>query len=116
MEEYHSKTGGQRVPTETIKEKCGFQILSVLCATTKKMRYGDEDDRAECRRRKRIQKTAAKDSKFSKHPAANERTNQTENDVCDAAEAAAARQFSGKPPGEQAEKTTKPGFRAATIR
>src|SRR5579863_914113 len=92
-----------------------FPERLVLCATTEKMRDGDKNHRAECCRGQREEKAAAEDSQFSENPAADERADQAQDDVGDTAEAAAARQFSGEPSSNKAEKepcddSTRPPF------
>ncbi len=67
------------------------------------MRDGHENDRSQRGGCQRVEKAAAKNSKFCKNPAAEVRTDQSENDIRYAAEAAAARKFSRKPAGHQAE-------------
>src|SRR6266436_1467720 len=68
----------------------------------KKMGDGDEDYRAEGGRCKRIEEPAAKNAQLGKDPSAQIRADQAEHDIRYTAEAAAARNFSREPPGNQA--------------
>src|SRR6266436_7586000 len=68
----------------------------------KKMGDGDEDYRAEGGRCKRIEEPAAKNAQLGKDPSTQIRADQAEHDIRYTAEAAAARNFSRKPPGNQA--------------
>jgi hypothetical protein len=75
------------------------------------MRDSHEDHRPESRCGKRKKKSAAENSKLGEDPAANERANQTEDDVGDATEAAASGKFSSEPTSDQSKQ--KPGDNAA---
>src|SRR6266481_5400724 len=63
---------------------------------------GNENNGTERRGRERVKKTAAPNPELRKNPAAEEGSDQAENDVRDAAEAAATRDLSRKPAGDQA--------------
>src|SRR6266481_1519038 len=69
----------------------------------KKMSDGDEDYRAEGGRCERIEEPAAKNAQLGKDPSAQIRADHAEHDIRYTAEAAAARNFSRKPPGNQAD-------------
>src|SRR5271169_4912777 len=66
---------------------------------------GDEDkeDGANGSCRERIQEAAAPYAEAHENPSADERADDAKNNVGDAAEAAAARDFSGKPSGDKAD-------------
>src|SRR6266581_4859091 len=68
----------------------------------KEMGDGNENDGAERRGRERVKKTAAPNPELGEDPAAEEGADQTENDVRDAAEAAATRDLSREPARDQA--------------
>src|SRR6266446_8688204 len=68
----------------------------------KEMGDGNENDGAERRGRERVKKTAAPNPELRKNPAAEEGSDQAENNVRDAAETAATRDLSRKPAGDQA--------------
>src|SRR2546430_10225936 len=57
--------------------------------------------RAERRGRKRIPKTAAENSELHKNPAADKGADQSENNIRDTAKAAAPRDFSSEPAGDE---------------
>ena len=65
----------------------------LLLAATEEMRDGDEYYGAQRRCGQGVEEAAAKDSKFDEDPAPKVRANQSQNDVGEATEAAAARDF-----------------------
>ena len=67
------------------------------------MSDGDENYRAEGGGGQADRETAAEDSEFHEDPAAEDGADQAEDDVGDAAVAAAAGNFSGEPAGDQAD-------------
>src|ERR1700674_85610 len=75
-----------------------------------KVRDGDENHGTQGGGRKRVQKAPAENSQFGENPAAKEGSDQPQNNVRDATEAAAARNFPGEPTGNQAKE--KPGDEA----
>ena len=70
--------------------------------TGEKMGDGDQDDRPERCGGERVPEAAAENSELHEDPATDERAYQTENDVCDAAEAAAARDLPREPASDEA--------------
>src|SRR6202521_1492151 len=76
---------------------------SMLIVAGKKMRDRDEDHRAERGCGERIEEAAAQNAQLAKDPAAEIGADQAEHDIRDAAKAAAAREFSGQPPGDQSD-------------
>src|ERR1700730_17151269 len=64
---------------------------------------GDEDHSTDRRSGEAVEEAAAQDVQFEEDPATQNRADQTENDVCDATIARAARDFSGEPAGDQAD-------------
>ena len=82
-----------------------------LCAATENMRDSDENYCAESGSGEGKKETASEDAELGEDPAADERANQTKDDVGDAAEAASARELTGEPAGDKAEE--QPGDNAA---
>src|ERR1700730_14373343 len=72
-----------------------------LTLTGDKMHDRHENHRAQGRRSQRIQEATAKNSKSRKYPATQERPDQSQHDVGEAAVSFAARNFSGQPSGDQ---------------
>ena len=73
----------------------------VVRIARKKMNDGDKDHSAKSGCGERVPESAAQDPKFHKHPAADERADQSEDDVRDAAKATATRNFSRQPTGDK---------------
>src|SRR5712664_2723858 len=74
---------------------------------TEKMRDGNENHGAQRCGREGVKKSAAENSQLHKNPAADVGADQSQNNVRDAAVAAAARQFPREPSGHETEE--KPG-------
>jgi len=74
---------------------------STVVTATEEMRNGDEYDGAKGCGGERVPETSAENLQLHKDPPANERANDSQNDVRDAAEAAATRDLSRKPSGNQ---------------
>jgi hypothetical protein len=72
------------------------------------MRDENENDGADGGGSKRIQKSAAINFELYENPSADERTDDSQDNVRDAAKAAAARDFSGKPSGDEADENPAP--------
>src|SRR5713226_1029522 len=70
--------------------------------TAKSVRDGHENNRSQRGRGQRVEEPALKNSQLKENPAAQIGPDQSQNNVCDAAEAAAARKLSSKPPCNQA--------------
>ena len=66
----------------------------MIAAASEKMCDGNKDDSSESSSRKRIPKASAKDAQLDENPAANKGANDSEDDVRNASEPAAARNFS----------------------
>src|SRR5260370_12423065 len=81
---------------------------SMMAIADEKMGEGNENHGAQGGRGEGVPETAAKNSEFHEHPATNEGTNDSKNDVRDAAEASAARDFSCQPAGDQADQQPSP--------
>src|SRR6266850_5829599 len=77
---------------------------STIVTADKEVGDGDENDRTQRCCSQRVEESAAKNSELGEDPAAEVGANQAEHDVCDAAEAAAARNLSSEPSGDQTEK------------
>ncbi len=75
----------------------------MIAAASEKMCDGNKDDSSESSSRKRIPKASAKDAQLDENPAANKGANDSEDDVRNASEPAAARNFSREPSCNQAE-------------
>ncbi len=69
----------------------------MIAAASEKMRDGNKDDGSESSGRKRIPKASAKDAQLDENPAANKGANDSEDDVRNASESAAARNFPREP-------------------
>src|SRR5437660_12211178 len=91
------------VTREKIKKTGGVSVISAA----EKMGDGNENNGAERGGSERVEKSAAKNSELSENPASDEGANYSKNNVRDAAEAAAARNFSSEPSSYQTEE--KPG-------
>src|SRR5260370_40458897 len=72
-----------------------------LPATSKYPCDRHQHDRAQRRRRNAVDKAAAKNAQLRENPSSQNRADQSEYDVCNAAEAPAARNFSRKPAGNE---------------
>jgi hypothetical protein len=70
--------------------------------TSEEMSDGHKDYGSKRGRGKRVPEATAKDSQLGEDPAADKGANQAQNNICDAAEATAARDFSSEPAGDQA--------------
>jgi hypothetical protein len=75
--------------------------LTIVTAD-KEVRDGNQDDSAESGSRQRVKKSASKNSEFDEDPSAEVGADQAKHYVSDAAKAAAARDFSRQPSGDQA--------------
>jgi hypothetical protein len=69
------------------------------------MNNRDQEHRTECGCRKGVQEAAGAgtDFEFSKNPAAENRTDKTKENICQAAESAAPSDLSGEPAGNEAQ-------------
>jgi hypothetical protein len=86
-----------------IAEKKRSVAASVMGFTSEEMGDGDKDYCTKRSRGKRVPEAAAEDSQLGENPAADKGTDQAQNNISDAAEAAAARDFSREPAGDQAQ-------------
>ena len=75
----------------------------MIAAASEKMCDGNKDDSSESSSRKRIPKASAKDAQLDENPAANKGATDSEDDVRNASEPAAARNFSREPSCNQAQ-------------
>ena len=73
-----------------------------MAVAAEEMRDGNEDHSAQRGSRKRVPETSAKDFQLDKNPAADEGSDNSQNDVRNAAKAAAARDFSCEPTADEA--------------
>src|SRR5712664_1267936 len=76
---------------------------STIVAADKKVGDGDEDDRTQRCRSQRIPEASAEDTQLDKNPSADKGANDSQDDVRDAAETAAARDFSCEPASDQSD-------------
>src|SRR5260370_41971251 len=74
---------------------------SMMAIAAEKMGDGNENHGAQRGSGEGVPETTAKNSEFHEHPATNEGTHDSKNDVRDAAETAATCDFSCQPPGGQ---------------
>src|SRR5690348_10229062 len=76
---------------------------SVLGTAGKQMNDRNQHHGAERRRSQRVDKTSSKNAELGKNPSADDRADEAENDVRDAAVAAATGEFAGQPARHQPE-------------
>src|SRR5258708_39020131 len=80
----------------------------MMAIAAEKMGDGNENHGAQRGSGEGVPETAAKNSEFHERPATNEGTHDSKNDVRDAAETAATRDFSCQPAGDQADQQPSP--------
>src|SRR5260370_25343852 len=87
----------------TRKKQTAERKRSMAVTAAEEMGDGNKNHCAQRCSSKRVPKAAAEYSEFHENPTANEGANDSKNNVRDAAEAAAARDFSSEPSGNQAD-------------
>src|SRR5260370_16575125 len=87
----------------TRKKQTAERKRSMAVTAAEEMGDGNKNHCAQRCSSKRVPKAAAEYSEFHENPAANEGANDSKNNVRDAAEPAAARDFSREPAGNQAD-------------